>query len=209
MSGNGRSDGVAWEILVFVINALKEHEEQLDQLIARLGTTLDDHTNNVDKLNCKFSEFEEKINRLQKEIFHLKGCVSTVANAAQTAEIKADVVEKKIPSKLTVVLRCSQWEDFQNSALQADTMTFDYDEKEKTFRVNALKGNQVVTFCGKAPSLEKLLKVWLHEQLEIADLENVVGSSDPSNLNEAAAKENEVGSPAIADAACKSEFQRQ
>ena len=88
-------------------------------------------------------------------------------------------------------------------------MTFDYNEKEKTFRVNALKGNQVVTFCGKAPSLEKLLKVWLHEQLEIADLENVVGSSDPSNLNEAAAKENEVGSPAMVDAACKSEFQRQ
>jgi hypothetical protein len=205
MSGNGRSDGVAWEILVFVINALKEHEEQLDQLIARLGTILDDHTNNVDKLNCKFSEFEEKINRLQKEIFRLKGCVSTVATAVSTAEIENDVVEKNIPRKLTVVLRCSHWEDFQNLALQADIMTFDYDEKEKTFQVSALKGNQVVTFNGKAPSLEILLKVWLREQLEIADLGNVVGSSDPSNLNEAATKGNEMDSPAIADAACKSE----
>jgi hypothetical protein len=84
-------------------------------------------------------------------------------------------------------------------------MTFDYDEKEKTFQVSALKGNQVVKFSGKAPSLEALLKVWLREQLEIADLGNVVGSSDPSNLNEAAAKGNEMDSPAIADAACKSE----
>jgi hypothetical protein len=205
MSGNGRSDGVAFEILVFVINALKEHEAQLDQLIARLGTIGDDHKNNVDKLNCKFSEFEEKINRLQKEIYHLKGCVSTVANAAPTIGIKTDVVAEEIPRKLAAVLRCNQWGDFQNSALQADTMTFDYDEKEKTFRVNALKGNQVMTFNGKAPSLETLLKVWLHEQLEIADLASVVGSSDPSNLNEAAVKGNDVGSPAMADAACKSE----
>jgi hypothetical protein len=209
MSGNSRPDGVALEILVFVINALKEHEDQFDQLIAQLCTIREDQTNNVAKLNSKFSEFTEKINRLQKGIFNLKGCVSSVANADAAIEIKNDVFKKKTSPKLAVVLRCSQWADFQNSALQPDTLTFDYIEKEKTFRANALKGNQVVTFSGQTPSLETLLKVWLHEQLEIADLENVVGSSDISNLNKAVAKENEVCSPAIADADCKSEPQGQ
>jgi hypothetical protein len=68
-----------------------------------------------------------------------------------------------------VILRCKQWEDFQTLAYQAQTVSFFYREAEKTFQVDALKNNQIITYSGELPKATSLLKVWLAKQLEIPD----------------------------------------
>jgi len=205
MSGDNRSDGVALETLVFIINALKEHEKQLDQLISGLCAAEDDQTNNIDQFNNKIKKFEEKTTRLQSEIDHLKSYVSLDVNAAPIAESKTDVAEVKMPRRQPTVLRCRQWEDFQSSAIQADTLAFEYKETEKTFRVDALKGNQIVTYSGEVPTLETLFKTWLSKQLEITDAENMFGASDQRNADEVVAKGAPAVSPEIVAIACNAE----
>jgi hypothetical protein len=44
-----------------------------------------------------------------------------------------------------------------------------YREAEKTFQVDALRNNQIITYSGELPKATSLLKVWLARQLEIPD----------------------------------------
>ena len=48
-------------------------------------------------------------------------------------------------------------------------MSFMVKEAERTFQVDALKGNQILTYSGELPKLPALLKVWLSKQLEILE----------------------------------------
>jgi hypothetical protein len=66
-------------------------------------------------------------------------------------------------------LRCKQWEDFQNLATQAQTVSFLYKEAEKTFQVDALKANQIITYSGDLPKATSLLKAWLAGQLGVEE----------------------------------------
>jgi hypothetical protein len=66
-----------------------------------------------------------------------------------------------------VILRCKQWEDFQTLASQAQTVSFLYRETEKTFQVDALKNNQIVTYSSELPKFTVLLKTWLGRQLGV------------------------------------------
>jgi hypothetical protein len=68
-----------------------------------------------------------------------------------------------------VILRCKQWEDFQTLAFQAHTLSFMVKEAEKTFQVDALKSNQIITYNGEIPKSAALLKMWLSKQLEIPE----------------------------------------
>jgi hypothetical protein len=68
-----------------------------------------------------------------------------------------------------VILRCKQWEDFQGLAHQAQTLSFLYREAEKTFQVDALKDNQIITYSGELPKQISLLKTWLSKQLDIPE----------------------------------------
>jgi hypothetical protein len=54
-------------------------------------------------------------------------------------------------------------------AFQAQTVSFLYRETEKTYQVDALKDNQIVTFSGELPKATALLKTWLAKQLEIPE----------------------------------------
>ena len=67
----------------------------------------------------------------------------------QPNEVAADTVHIG-PS---VILHCKQWEDFQNLAVKAQTLSFSYKEEEKIFQADALKGNQFITYSGALPKL--------------------------------------------------------
>jgi hypothetical protein len=54
-------------------------------------------------------------------------------------------------------------------ASQAQTLSFMVKEAERTFQVDALKGNQILTYTGEFPKMPGMLKVWLSKQLEVSE----------------------------------------
>jgi len=68
-----------------------------------------------------------------------------------------------------VILRCKQWEDFQTLAFRARTLSFSYKEDEKVFQADALKGNQIITYCGPLPKFSSILKGSLSKLLDVPE----------------------------------------
>ena len=54
-------------------------------------------------------------------------------------------------------------------ATKAQTLSFNFKEDEKTFQVDALKGNQIITYTGPSPNLSAILKSWLAKQLDVSE----------------------------------------
>ena len=168
----------ALEALDFIVNVLKDHEKDLDKLISELGAVAGKF-GDTGELSGKVENVEQKICGLQNEITSLVNYLSTspreapimsseqqsTGEVAQTSEVTAPVVASGPP----VVLRCKQWEDFQNLAFQAQTLSFLYKEAEKTFQADAVKGNQIVTYSGELPKLTALLRMWLSKKLDVSE----------------------------------------
>ena len=171
MAKNPQSKDDALEALDFIVNVLKEHEKDLDKLIGELATVTEQIGDNGE-LSGKVEKVEAKIDTLQKEVTNLISALSgapkqALAGAAakeQPSEVASAEVVQSGPS---VVLRCSQWEDFQTLAAKAQTLSFSYKEEEKVFQANALKGNQIITYSGMLPKLSGILKMWLSKQLDV------------------------------------------
>ncbi len=172
MSKKPQSKDEALEALDFVVNVLKEHEKDLDRLINELGTVTE-QMGETGELSGKVEKIEERISSLQNEITNLINYLSTSPREAPVLikEPKPDVpqVQGGVMHGPPVILRCKQWEDFQTLANQAQTLSFMNKEAEKTFQVDALKGNQIITYSGEIPKLTALLKMWLSKQLEIPE----------------------------------------
>jgi len=182
MSRKPQSKDEALEALDFIVNVLKEHEKELDKLIGELGSVTEQIGVQGD-LAGKVETVEEKVTGLQSEISNLISCLSSSAQAQATMpEAKqprmAEPVQPAQPQIVPqtaivqgppVILRCKQWEDFQNLAAKAQTTSFTVKEAERTFQVDALKGNQIVTYNGQLPNAPALLKVWLATQLGVSE----------------------------------------
>jgi hypothetical protein len=185
MSRKPQSKDEALEALDFIVNVLKEHEKELDKLIGELGTVTEQVGVQGD-LAGKVETVEEKVTSLQSEISNLITCLSTstpaqaaapAAKQPRTAEPVQPAQPQIVPQTPVtpvvqgppVILRCKQWEDFQNLAVQAQTTSFTVKEAERTFQVDALKGNQIVTYNGQLPNAPALLKVWLATQLGVSE----------------------------------------
>jgi hypothetical protein len=170
MSKKPQSKDEALEALDFIVNVLKEHEKDLDRLINELGTVTA-ALGETGELSSKVEKVEERIGGLQNEISSLINYLSTSPREAPvlTEEQKAEVVQASIMHGPPVILRCKQWEDFQTLAFQAHTLSFMVKEAEKTFQVDALKSNQIITYNGEIPKSAALLKMWLSKQLEIPE----------------------------------------
>jgi hypothetical protein len=170
MSRKPQSKNEALEALDFIVNVLKEHEKDLDRLINELGTVTE-QLGVTGELTGKVEKVEEKITGLQNEIVNLVSYLSASPREAPVLpkEAVSEVVQAEVLHGPPVILRCKQWEDFQTLASQAQTMSFMVKDAEKTFQVDALKGNQVVTYSGELPKLAALLKMWLSKQLEIPE----------------------------------------
>ena len=170
MSKKPQSKDDALEALDFIVNVLKEHEKDLDRLINELGTVTE-ALGETGELSCKVEKVEARISGLQNEITSLVNYLSASPRETPvlTPQQQAEVVQPSVMHGPPVILRCKQWEDFQTLAYQAQTLSFMYKEAEKTFQVDALKGNQIITYSGELPKLAALLKMWLSKQLEIPE----------------------------------------
>ncbi len=167
----------ALEALDFIVNVLKEHERDLDKLINELATVTD-QLGDTGELSGKVEKIEEKINGLQKEVMNLISYLSSgTAKIPSGMQIPVVVAkEQAIPappvaltSGPSVILRCKQWEDFQMMAFQAQTLSFNYKEEDKSFQADALKGNQIITYSGALPKFSAVLKLWLSKQLDVPE----------------------------------------
>ncbi len=183
MSRKPQSKDEALEALDFIVNVLKEHEKELDKLIGELGTVTEQIGVQGD-LAGKVETVEEKVTGLQTEISNLISCLSTSSPSVTTTTPMAakqplttepqPVQPQIVPQTVIaqgppVILRCKQWEDFRSLAAQAQTTSFTVKEAERTFQVDALKGNQIVTFNGTLPNAPAMIKVWLATQLGISE----------------------------------------
>ncbi|MGA3058914.1 MAG: hypothetical protein ABSD92_00945 [Candidatus Bathyarchaeia archaeon] len=187
MAENLGSKDRSLEALDFIINVLKEHEQNLDESIDELATVIEQIGNTTDGLKGKVEEVEEKINRMQKEVTNLIGYLSNAPKKALPAEVKEQepqvqaaisVSPTVVQGGLSVILRCKHWADFQALAMHAQTLFFSYKENEKVFQVDALKGNQIIMYTGAFSNFSMILKAWLSRQLEITEENILEGSLD-------------------------------
>jgi hypothetical protein len=174
---NPQSKDDALEALDFIVNVLKEHEKDLDKLINELATVTE-QIGDTGELSSKVQKVEEKIDVLQKQVTSLINSLSGAPKEASPAAAAALQQNEAAPTFAlaevvrggpSVVLRCSQWEDFQNLATKAQTISFSYKEQEKIFQADALKGNQVITYSGPLPKLSSILKLYLSKQLDVPE----------------------------------------
>ena len=176
---NPQSKDDALEALDFIVNVLKEHEKNLDNLIDELATVTE-ALSETGKLSDKVEKFEEKIENLQKEVTKLINLVSNLSGSEPKEAILTSIKEHAseaacaapamtMQSGHSLILQCKQWEDFQTLAFQAQTLSFSYKEEESGFQANALKGNQIITFNGTLPKFSSILKTWLSEQLDVPE----------------------------------------
>jgi len=186
MAGNPGSKDKSLEALDFIINVLKEHEQNLDKSINEFATVTE-HVGNTDALNGKLEKVEEKISTLQKEITNLIGILSSspketlstvVKKQEPQTETKPGTSVALVQGGLSVILHCKQWRDFQALALNAQTVSFNYKEAEKVFQAQALKGNQLILFSGIPPNFSIIFKTWLSKQLGITETNILEGFLD-------------------------------
>ena len=176
MSKKPPSRDEALEALDFIVNVLKDHEKDLDRLINELGT-IAGQFGETGEISGNITQIEQRISGLQGEVKSLADSLSAaphetplVIKGQQSEAVVGQKNEAPAPPPIPgppVILRCKQWEDFQSLACQAHTMSFLYKEAEKTFQVDAVKDNQVVTYSGELPKITALLKTWLSKQLDI------------------------------------------
>ncbi|MGF3522857.1 MAG: hypothetical protein ACQXXJ_07150 [Candidatus Bathyarchaeia archaeon] len=175
MSEKPPSKDEALEALDFIVNVLKEHEKDLDHLISELGTVAG-NLGDSGELSEKVAKVEDKITGLQTQVTTLLKQLTpsqlnpslnqTQPTTALTAGgEKAPAPQVGTQNSVTFVLHCSQWVDFQARATQAQTVSFTYNETEKTFQATALKNNQLLIYKGEIPCVSGLLKTWLSRQL--------------------------------------------
>jgi hypothetical protein len=176
LSKNPQTKDDALEALDFIVNVLKEHERDLDKLINELATVTE-QIGDTGELNGKVEKVEEKIGSLQTEVTNLIGLLSNTPKEASPAAVKEQAQTTQEPAAQaaavqagpSIIVRCKQWEDFQNLAMHAQTLSFSYKEDEKVFQADALKGNQVISYMGPLPKFSVLMKASLSKQLDISE----------------------------------------
>jgi hypothetical protein len=174
---NPQSKDDALEALDFIVNVLKEHEKDLDKLINELATVTE-QLGETGQLSAKVDKIEEKMNTIQKEVTNLitylstSGAKESVATATpkETPQLAAPIQPTSLPtSGPLVTVNCKQWSDFLGLATQAQTLSFNIKEDDKTLQANALKGNRIITYNGPVPLASEILKAWLSKQLSVSE----------------------------------------
>ena len=181
MSKKIPSKDEALEALDFIVSVLKEHEKDLDRLINELASVTE-KMGDTGELNAKVGRVEERLSTLQSEITNLITYLSAPhetpsISLPQTmpAPQKHEDVQVREAHGLPVIVRCKQWEDFQAIAAGAQTLSFMYREDDKTFQVDAVKDNQIMTYSGELPKYNLLLKSWLSNQLSVPEKKALEG----------------------------------
>jgi len=146
----------AFEALDFIINVLKEHEKDLDRLVAELSKTTE-RLGGTGELSEKVTKVEERLSTIQSEISNLINYISSPREAPTYSQGPP------------VIVRCKKWEDFKTLSTNADTVSFLFKETERTFQIDALKEGKVLTYSGEFPQDSKLFKTWISKELKIPE----------------------------------------
>jgi hypothetical protein len=186
MSKKIPSKDEALEALDFIVSVLKEHEKDLDRLINELGSVTE-KMGDTGELSGKVERVEERLSTLQGEITNLITYLSAPHKTPSPSSPSSTSPPQLLPVQKNeglqvkeahgppVILRCKQWEDFQAIAAEAQTLSFMFREPEKTFQVDAVKDNQVITYSGELPKYGPLLKAWLSKQLNVPEKKALEG----------------------------------
>jgi hypothetical protein len=176
MSEKTPSKDEALEALDFIVNVLKEHEKDLDRLVSELGTVAS-QMGETGEFSGKVKKIEDKVNGLQGEVTSLIKSLSTKKHEPMQAASEetprkeapaAEAPKPSIPNGFPLLLQCKQWEDFESLAAGAQRVSFSLKESGM-FEVDALKGNQMITFSGELPKISMLTKLYLARKLQVPD----------------------------------------
>jgi hypothetical protein len=185
MAENSGSKDRSLEALDFIINTLKEHEQNLDKSILDLAAVTQ-QIGEKEVFNGKMEKFDEKLDILEREVTNLIGYLSnspkeTTPVAVKKQEPIAQAKPTVVEVGSSVILHCKHWVDFQGLAMHAQTLTFNIKEAEKVFQVDALKGKQIIKYTGAFANFPIILKTWLSRQLDITERNILEGFVDKSN----------------------------
>lgn len=148
----------ALEAIDFIINVLKEHEKDLDRLIAELAT--------ITEQLSETGEVSEKIDKIEERLSTIQGEVSNLIEFISSPKKEAASISTTGPP---VVVKCKNWEDFKTLATNPETLSYTYQETEKSFQADALKLGRILTYSGQLPPHTKMLKTWLSKQLSVTE----------------------------------------
>lgn len=148
----------ALEAIDFIINVLKEHEKDLDRLIAELAT--------ITGQLGETGEVSEKIDKIEERLSTIQGEVSNLIEFISSPKKEAAPISTAGPP---VVVKCKNWEDFKTLAANPETLSYTYQETEKSFQADALKQGRILTYNGQLPLNTKMLKTWLSKQLGVTE----------------------------------------
>jgi len=146
----------AFEALDFIINVLKEHEKDLDRLVAELSKTTE-KLGGTGELSGKIEKVEERLSAIQTEISNLINYISTSRQASIYSHRPA------------VIVRCKKWDDFKTLSTNAETVSFLFKEAERAFQIDALTEGKIVTYSGEFPQDTRLFKIWISKELQIPE----------------------------------------
>jgi hypothetical protein len=178
---NNPTKDEALEALDFVINVLKTHEKDLDRLINKLDITLEQYSE-TGELTDKITHLEDRLAHIQTQITHITEVISNTtekpAPTPITAATSTTATPTAIPPSSTpaVIVRCRHWEDFRNLATNAETISYLYKETERAFQADALKNGRILTYTGKFPHDNTLLKTWLSKTLNTPETKILEGA---------------------------------
>jgi len=169
------------EALDFFTNFLREHEKSLDKSIVELAN-FTELLGSVESPALKLDALERKIALLQKQIAGLVDSARKMAEEKQEAEESSEIkiaresVAPRAHELPFVTIRCAQWSDFQSLATHAEALSFRYNEDTKILQVEAVRGNQIISYGGAPPGYFMLLKTWLAQQTVTAEADVFEGS---------------------------------
>jgi len=150
----------ALEALDFIINVLKEHENDLDRLVSQLGI-ITESLGETGEISEKIENIEDRISTLQDEITKLITHINVPQAAAAPSYSQAP------PPTKQVNVKCRKWEDFKVLAACAETVSYLFKTSENTFQADAVKDDRSVSYTGEFPSNSTLLKAWLSSELNV------------------------------------------
>ncbi len=164
------------------LKLLMENSEDLKMLLSEVSK-VSDRVANICELSS-FKRVEEKMALLENLIKALPENSRSLqensdtkpteeANSTNDSQVIAE------DSGSTNVSKCNSWRDFKEFASKAQTMYFSYQSDSRTFEAEALKGDTVITYSGKEPTLDLLLKLWLrgNSNLETPKNKGPLGST--------------------------------
>jgi len=147
------------ETLDLILNNLREFERDFRRLIDQFQK-IGDSSRLSEDMAEKFEDAKKRLLSVQRDISNVVESIpASVPTTRATASIATSVMGPP------VIIRCKNWEDFKLQASNADNLSFLYREEEKTFQVDAVKGNRVYTYSGQLPNGAGLLRTWLSSEL--------------------------------------------